>query len=54
MPESIRNTISNVLSQAIPDKKIANQKVLDFYNALKNTVNDIENNWTSKEREEFI
>jgi len=54
MPENIRNTISNVLSQAIPDKNIANQKVLDFYHALKNTVNDIENNWNSKEREKFI
>jgi len=54
MPESIRNTISNVLSQAIPDKNIASQKVLDFYNSLKNTVNDIENNWNSKEREKFI
>lgn len=54
MPESIRNTISNVLSQTIPNKNIARQKVNDFYAALKDTINDIENNWSSKERELFI
>jgi hypothetical protein len=54
MAESIRNSVSNVLSQTIPNENIARQKMTGLVDALKNTVNNIGNNWTSKEREDYI
>lgn len=53
MPE-IKNIIKNAISQTIPDENVARQKMTALINTLKNTVNDIGNNWNSKEREEFI
>jgi hypothetical protein len=54
MEENIKPVIKKVISQNIPDENVARQKMTDFYNALKNTVNDIGNDWNSKKREEFI
>jgi hypothetical protein len=54
MEENINPVIKKVISQNIPDENVARQKMTDFYNALKNTVNDIGNDWNSKKREEFI
>jgi hypothetical protein len=54
MAESIKPIIKKIVSQNIPDENIARQKMTDFYNALKNTINDIGNNWNSKDREDFI
>lgn len=45
MPESIKPIIKRVVSQNIPDENIDRQRMTDFYNALKNTINDIGNNW---------
>lgn len=54
MAESIRNSVSNVLSQTIPNENIARQKMTGLVDVLKNTVNNIGNNWTSKDREDYI
>lgn len=54
MPDNIRPTIKKMISQTIPDENIARQKMTGLINALKNTVNDIGNDWNSKEREDFI
>jgi hypothetical protein len=54
MPESVSNTIKKVISQNIPNENIARQKMTSLIDVLKNTVNDIGNDWNSKEREEFI
>jgi hypothetical protein len=54
MSENLRNTVLNVVSKNIVREDIAKQKLTGLLNALKNTVNDIGNNWTSKEREDFI
>ena len=54
MAESIRNSVSNVLSQTIPNENIARQKMTGLVDVLKNTVNNIGNDWTSKEREDYI
>lgn len=54
MAESIRNSVSNILSQTIPNENIARKKMTGLVDALKNTVNNIGNNWTSKEREDYI
>lgn len=53
MPE-IKPLIKKAISQTIPDENVARQKMTELINTLKNTVNDIGNNWNSKEREEFI
>lgn len=54
MAESIRNSVSKVLSQTIPNENIARQKMTGLVDVLKNTVNNIGNNWTSKDREDYI
>jgi len=53
MPE-IKPIIKKVISQTIPDENVARQKMTTLLNTLKNTVNDIGNDWNSKKREEFI
>lgn len=54
MPDNLRPIIKKALSQSIPDEELVKAKMRGFLDALKNTVNDIPNNWTSKEREDFI
>jgi hypothetical protein len=54
MAEDIKPVIKKVLSQSIPDESIARQKMTSLIGMLKNTVNDIGNDWNSKEREDFI
>jgi hypothetical protein len=54
MENNIKPIIKKVISQSIPSEEIAREKMTGLLNALKNTVNDIGNNWNSKEREEFI
>jgi len=54
MAESIRNSVSNVLSQTIPNENIARQKMTGLVDVLKNTVNNIGNDWSSKDREDYI
>jgi hypothetical protein len=54
MANTIKPIIKKVISQSIPSEEIAREKMTGLLNALKNTVNDIDNNWNSKEREEFI
>jgi hypothetical protein len=38
----------------LPNENIARQKMTGLVDVLKNTVNNIGNNWTSKEREDYI
>jgi hypothetical protein len=54
MSEDLKPVIKKVISQNIPNENVARQKMTALINALKNTVNDIGNNWNSKEREDFI
>ena len=44
----------NQTLENIPDENIVHQKMTALINALKTTINDIGNNWDSKQREEFI
>jgi len=39
---------------ALPNENIARQKMTGLIDVLKNTVNNIGNNWTSKDREDYI
>lgn len=54
MTDIIKPTIKRIIDQTIPQEEIAKQKLTGLLNALKDTINDIGNNWTSKEREDFI
>lgn len=54
MPSNLRPTIKKVISQEVPNEEIARRKLTGLLNVLRSTVNDIGNNWTSKEREDYI
>jgi hypothetical protein len=54
MDKSIKSSIKRIISETIVDENIIRQKMTDLLNTLKNTVNDVGNDWNSKERENFI
>jgi hypothetical protein len=54
MDKSLKSSIKRIISETIVDENIVRQKMTNLLNSLRNTVNDIENNWNSKEREDFI
>lgn len=54
MSDNLKSTIKNALNQSVPSEEVAKQKLTGLLDVLKNTINDIGNNWTSKEREDFI
>jgi hypothetical protein len=54
MDKSLKSSIKRIISETIVDENIVRQQMTELLNSLRNTVNDIENNWNSKEREDFI